>query len=77
MPSKYTKLQETTNYKLNCNQPNKLSSAALIFSNFYWTDIWFRIVQNVLQHICVQYRLCVLQVCGSAGFPKFNWKTVM
>jgi len=32
---------------------NKLSSAALIFSNLYWTDLLFRIVQNVLQHSCV------------------------
>jgi hypothetical protein len=53
MVLKSTKLQETTNYKLNCSQPNKLSSAALIFSNFYWTDLWFLIVQHMLQHICV------------------------
>ena len=30
MPLKSTKLQDTTNYKLICSQPNKLSSVALI-----------------------------------------------
>ena len=44
------------NYKLQdyiqCRS-NKLISAALICITLDWIDLWLRVVQNGLQHICV------------------------
>jgi len=59
----YQKLQTKMEEYVPC-PTYKLISVAMICRKFYRIERWFGVVQNVLQHSCVSYRLCVIQVWG-------------